>query len=196
MIDDENVPVVGDQEQQEQIEDASGGLENSLPEPNKSNRSRWTIVIVGALVICLCSIVGVVLIAGGLSRVENEKAPVESVLDEFMNAMLVEDTVKAYALYSPRAQRQISVSDLEELLNGNNFVIIEGYRHLEIGNLKILATRNTNDNLPQGTVAEVSGVVFYEDNFSGKFDATLEKVDGEWLLHFINIVVPPNKLTQ
>ena len=104
------------------------------------------------------------------------------------------DLEPAFELYSPRAQRQMTIADLDVLLQGNNYVLIEGYQSLQVVKLNIKAVANINPDLPQGIVAEVTGIVSYEDNFTGKFNAILEKVDGEWFLHYMNITVPPDKL--
>lgn len=149
---------------------------------------------IAALIGFSCLIIGGVVVAIGLGKVESEKAPVEAVLDDFMRDMLDEDVDAALALFSPRAQRQFSKSDMESLLEGNNYVLFEGYQSLTIGRINVKAVANTNPDVPQGTVAEVSGTVAYEDGISGQFVATLEKVGGEWFLFFINITVPPDKL--
>jgi hypothetical protein len=171
-------------------------LDNPPVQPEKPKRNLKLIFGIIAVVLCSCLTIGGVTIATGLNRVSSEKAPIEAVLDDFMQEMLAEDVDAAYALYSPRAQRQFPKTNLENLLEGNNYVLIEGYQSLTIGNLNIKAVVNTDPDVPQGTVAEVTGVISYENNFSGRFEAILEKVDGDWFLDGINITVPPDKLQE
>ena len=85
------------------------------------------------------------------------------------------------------------ITDLEKLTQGNNYVIFEGYESLTVQNLNLAASANTNSDLPQGTVANVTGTVSYEDGFTGKLTAVLEKVDGEWKLFNFFVTVPPDK---
>jgi hypothetical protein len=123
-----------------------------------------------------------------------EKAPVESVLDLYMKAMDAKDAKGAYALLSPRAQRQIPLSKVEDLLKGNNYVIFEGYQSLLVGNFNVSAVANTNPNVPQGTVANVTGTIKFEGGFQGTFTGVLEKVDGKWQIDSMYVVVPPSKV--
>jgi hypothetical protein len=122
-----------------------------------------------------------------------ERAPVEAVLDSFMKYMEANDVESAYALFSPRVQRQIPIDDVQEMIKGNNYVLFEGYQSISVQNIKLTAAVNTNPDLPQGTVANVKGFIEYSDGFTGNFTATLEKVDGLWMIHRIDINVPPNK---
>lgn len=168
-------------------------LDVPLVQPEAPKRNLKHLVGIAAVVVFSCLVIGGVLIASGLNKISSEKPLVEFVLDRFMQEMLAGNVDAAYALYSPRAQRQFSKEDLDTFLQGNNFVLIEGYQSLTISNLNIKAVANTNPDVPQGTVAEVSGMISYENDFSGQFNATLEKVDGDWLLDFINITVPPDK---
>jgi hypothetical protein len=140
---------------------------------------------------------GLCLVLGGASFVSvfREKAPVEEVIDAFMQAMVESDTEKAFTLFSSRAQRQMETNDLQDMLSGNNFVLFEGYQRIEIGNLNVSKAINTNQDMPQGTVVNVDGTVHYDNGFTGRFDAVLEKENGFWRLHAINITVPPDKFT-
>ncbi len=187
---DEEKPLANDEYPEENAPEI---FDNSLIPPERPKRNLRLILGISAVVICSCLAIGGAIIATGLNKVSSEKAPVEAVLDRFMQEMLAEDVDAAYALYSPRAQRQFAKSDLNTLLEGNNFVLIEGYQTLTISNLNIKAVVNTNPDVPQGTVAEVTGIISYENEFSGQFTAILEKVDGDWLLDNINITVPPDK---
>jgi len=160
----------------------------------KSNKNLWIIVGIVVAVICICSIICLALFGTSFVKVMVERAPVEAVLDTFMKNMEAKDVESAYALFSPRVQRQISQADLKEMIEGNNYVLFEGYQSLSVQNLNLSAAVNTNPDQPQGTVANVNGEISYSGGFTGSFDAVLEKVDGNWMLYFINVTVPPNKI--
>ncbi len=114
-------------------------------------------------------------------------------MDEFMSAMADKDAAKAYALFSIRSQRNTTLADVEKLLDGNNYILFEGYRSVTLRNLNLSAAFNSNPDLPQGTVAKVEGTVSYEGGFTGAFNAVLEQEGDKWRLFGINVTVPPDK---
>ncbi|PWB54070.1 MAG: hypothetical protein C3F13_07195 [Anaerolineales bacterium] len=59
------------------------------------------------------------------------------------------------------------------MVSGDNYRIIEGYQSLHITNIKV------NYGIPQ--TAEVSGTINYI-NGQGEFSATMEKVNGSWMV--------------
>lgn len=164
-----------------------------LTTPDKANKKPRRIVVAVIGVLVLCSAICTAAVVLGVGKVAVEKAPIEAVLDSFMKSMAVKDVKNAYALFSPRVQRQVPISQLQELTEGYNFAVFEGYQSLSIQNINISATVNADPNLPQGTVATVTGVTFYDDGFQGTLDGTLEKVDGKWHIYRFNVVVPPEK---
>jgi len=159
----------------------------------KNLKNLWIIAGIAIAVICICSVICLALVGTGVGKIMVERAPVESVLDTFMKDMVAKDVESAYALFSPRVQRQIPIDDVQKMIDGNNYVLFDGYKNLSVQNLNLTATANTNPDLPQGTVANVNGFIEYSDGFTGNFTATLEKVDGKWMIHRINITVPPDK---
>ncbi len=178
---------------QQPISDPSMTDGSVPPQPAKSRKLIWIIAVLAAGIVCLGSVICFATVGYGFVQVAQEKAPVESVLDSFMQLMVDKDSESAYALFSPRAQRQMPISKIQELLEGNNYVIFDGYQSLSVQTINIRAVTNTNPDVPQGVVAEVTGVVSYDGDFQGKLTGTLEKVDGEWRLDFFNVTVPPSK---
>jgi hypothetical protein len=168
--------------------------DSTSPQSQKSKKKTRLIVGIVLVVLCLCSIVCVAVIGTGMYKVFLEKAPVESVLDTYMQLMANKDADSAYALFSPRAQRQISISEIQDMLDGNNYFIFEDYQNLSVSNLNISAVVNTNPDVPQGTVATVTGVITYEGGFQGSFNGTLEKVDGNWMIDGFYVNIPPDKI--
>lgn len=164
------------------------------PTPKKSNKNLWIIAGITIALICICSIICLALFGTGVGKIMVERAPVEAVLDSFMKYMEAKDVESAYALFSPRVQRQIPIDDVQEMIKGNNYVLFENYQSISVQHINLTAAVNTNPDLPQGTVANVRGFIEYSDDFTGNFTATLEKVDGLWMIHRIDITVSPNKL--
>jgi hypothetical protein len=80
-------------------------------------------------------------------------------------------------------------------LEGNNYVLFDGYRSVTVENINISAAFNTNPDLPQGTVAKVNGTIAYKGGFTGRFEAVLEQEGNKWRLFNINVTVPPDKLS-
>lgn len=164
------------------------------PTPKGSNKKLWIFAGIVVAVICICSVLCLVLLGTSFGKVMVEKAPVEAVLDDFMVKMTAKDIESAYELFSPRVQRQISLENVQEMADGNNYVLFEGYQDLSVTNLNIGPAVNTNPDMPQGTVANVSGEISYSGGFVGHFEAILEKVERNWRLHYINVTVPPDKI--
>lgn len=160
----------------------------------KSNKTLRIILVTVAAVLCLCSAVCAVVFALGIGKAMVEKEPVEAVLDSYMDAMTAKDADRAYKLFSPRAQKQVDKLKLTEAIEGKNYILFEGYQGITADRLNLGAYANSNANLPQGTVANVNGTVLYEGGIRGNFTAVLEKVDGQWMIHSININVPLEKL--
>jgi len=186
---------------QEPIVESEPKPDNPVIEPNitsstpkKSNKNLWLIAGIVIAVICICSILCVAIVGVGGFKVYTEKAPIESVLDSYMRYMANKDADSAYALFSPRAQRQVPILKIQEMLKGNNYFLFEGYQSLSVSNLNISAVANTNPDTPQGTVAKVTGTIIFDGNIQGSFNGVLEKVDGKWMIDGMYVSVPPDKI--
>lgn len=167
----------------------------SLPaSPQKSSKKTWIIVGGIVIVVGLCLVACFAIFGTGMYKVYTEKAPIESVLDSYMRYMADKDAEGAYALFAPRAQRQIPISDVQEMLEGNNYVLFEGYQSLSVSSLNISAVTNSNPDVPQGTVAKVAGSITYEGEIQGTFNAVLEKVGEAWRVDSLHVSVPPSKI--
>lgn len=167
----------------------------SAPTPAAPKTARPWGWIVGAICVGLCLCLGLCggLVVNGVIQTNAERDKVELVVDQFMDAMAAQDSAAAYALFSPRAQRQTTLAALEKMSAGKNYVLFEGYRSVTVESLNMSAAFNTNPDLPQGTVAKVTGTIKYQGNFTGRFEAVLEQTPQGWSLHSINVTVPPDK---
>ena len=163
------------------------------PTPKKSNRNLWILAGAVIVLVCLCSALCVALVGTGVGKVMVERAPAEATLDMLMKNMEAKDVESAYAMFSPRVQRKMPITDIEKLTQGNNYKVFEGYESLSVQNINLSAAANTNPDMPQGTVANITAVVSYSDGFMGNLTAVLEKVDGEWRIYNFHVNVPPDK---
>lgn len=184
---------------EQQLDQVTGSAIDAGSSDAAKRRRRKTIIVVAiaaALGLCLC----VCVVAGGWSMLTGiirgalERDDVTAVIDEFMREMEEEDAAAAYALFSTRAQAQMPQSGLEEQLEGSNSVLWEGYESAELTQFAINMAFSTNPDAPQGTVAQVSGTVTYQEGVRGSFTAVLEEEGEEWRLHSINVTVPPSKI--
>jgi len=187
------------QPEQPAISAGTGTAVTPPPAPAKKS-NRVVFVISGALLACSCLCIGVLCagisglaIGAGMAKVFTEWPKVESVIDEYMSAMADQDASKAYALYSARSKRNTSLADIEDLLEGNNYTLFEGYQSLAVTYLTLNSTFDSDPDLPQGEVAEVEGTISYTGGFTGNFTAVLEQEGDEWRLFEINVTAPPDK---
>jgi hypothetical protein len=159
-------------------------------QPKKSNRN---VIILGALVVivvCICACVGIAGLFGkGITEIITEQPKVESVIDAYMKAMTGHDANKGHALLSTRAQRTVSSTDIETLLEGNNSLLFDDYKSVAVTDFTYTINSDPDPDIPQGQVAEVQGVISYSDGFTRTFTAILEKEGEEWRLYGINIIV-------
>lgn len=161
-------------------------------------KSRKKSLIIGATVLvglCLCAVLCTVPSDLNPFRLTAQQGDIENVIDAFMRAMANKDADQAHALFSGRAQTQTPRSALERMLKTNDFVSFYGYKKVEVASLYIGPAINTNPSAPQGTVARVSGRLFYEGGYTGNFQATLEKENNEWKLYSIKVTIPPRRST-
>lgn len=160
----------------------------------ESRRMLWIILGSAACVVTLCAVLAIFGIGRSLLSIPTEQKAIAPVIDRFMKMMSQRDAHAAYRLFSSRAQRQTRIADLAALLEGSNYALFDGYKSSAIDGINLTRTMNTNQDVPQGLVATVSGSVSYADGAAGSFRATLEKEKGDWRLFFINVTVPPSKI--
>jgi hypothetical protein len=185
--------------QSELVQDEQSSIPPTPADPvsvaHSKSRNK-TVFIMGAVVagLFLCVVLCAVVIGTGTIKAALAREDVEQVVEEFMHAMAGKDTEAAYALFSTRAKRTASRSDLEDLLQDNNFLLFDGYTSAQVTDINLGTTVQTNPDLPQGIVAKVNGTIAYKGGFTGRFDAVLEQESKEWKLFGINITIPPEKL--
>ncbi len=170
-------------------------MDNAVPEQVPRKRSRKKLVIISTVVVGLCLVLTLcgLLFVGGNIRVALERDDVEQAVHQFMLAMARKNVNAAYALFSERAQETVSLSKLQEMVEGNNYVLFDRYDSLEVSWLNVGPAVSSNPEMPRGIVAKAAGETRYTDGSMGSFQAVLERVNGEWKLTGVNVTVPPAK---
>lgn len=150
------------------------------------SQSRWGMIGCGILlVMCICA-----LVAGNfLSSLGQEQAEVADVLDAYMKDMANHRTDSAIERFVTRGREEL-VKQFESV----NYGYFEGYRSLQVNAFRVGPRVTTNPMEAQGTVATVNGTVQYTGNYTGMFEAVLEKDGDNWLIFFVNVNVPDEKL--
>lgn len=187
----------------------TSGSENRLPEsqavniiaeenivPSQHTKKKRSQILLGiGIGILACVIIGITAFIIAQVNIRKEIKPIESVLDSYMKYLATKDAKSAYALICPRAQKRTSLSELQNVLDGNIYANYhEKYQGLSVGSIEVRATTaGTDPYAPQGTVANVSGNISYEDGKQGGFNAILEKNNGKWQIFYVNISMPTTK---
>ncbi|RPI31162.1 MAG: nuclear transport factor 2 family protein [Chloroflexota bacterium] len=163
------------------------------PQPKKSRTILWIVLAVSIVGTCLCTIVCVApfIVAG--AKVAAERAPVESVLNDYMRYMAAKDVDSAFALFSPHMQEQTPVEYMQYLVAEGNDAMFSGFQSLTVDSLRLGSETSTDPTQPQGVTAYVSGTISYSGGFTGQYVAILEKVDGAWKIYSVTVTVPQNK---
>jgi hypothetical protein len=145
------------------------------PQPIPGEKSRRKRVVIGALVVGLCLFMGLcgVVFGAGILKVTIEKPKVERVIDKFMSAMAAKDADKAYTLLSTHSKKKASLADVEKLLNGNNYLLFDGYQSVTIPNFTLNAAFSSDADMPQGTFAQADGTIAFRGGFKGTVNAVL-----------------------
>ncbi len=165
----------------------------------RQKSSTKVLIVVGVAVVgmvFLCGLAAIALTIGFYGRVSAERAPINTLLDEFMKSMEAEDISRAFDLFSPATQRSMYPNDLTKMIQVGDKILFEGYVGISADNITLRAVANTNPSLPQGQVADVTGRIYYQDGTVRSFSASLEKVDGEWRISGITINGPIKESQQ
>jgi hypothetical protein len=107
------------------------------------------------------------------------------VVGEFMTAMFNKDVAAAVALFPTGSEAEMT-PQLEGLL-ADQFYLFEGYQSITVTSI------STNAGADQ-TTAELEGMVAYEDDFEGVFQAALLKEGDAWKLTNITVNVSEEKV--
>lgn len=163
--------------------------------PSKSKRNQYLIIGIAIAGVCVMTLLCVALAVRGVAGFGSDRTAMQQLIDQFMRDMAKKDAESAIALFSSHARSQMEISTLEKLLQGNNFVLFDGYQSDTVDSINYTAAFNTNPKLPQGKVANIRGTVHYAGGIQGVYQAVLEQDGGEWRLFGINITVPPDKFS-
>jgi len=163
-------------------------FQSPTPAPATPRSRSWLWLIVGGAVasVCLCS--GLCLVPSGLLiyRATAERVPVERILNDFLADVNAKRIDEALARFSSRAKRTAAMNR-EQIEQFADAPYARGCQAAHVTNINVSQNYNTNQDVPQGTVANVSGTLDYSDGVRGTFRATLEREQGEWRLHSVHL---------
>jgi hypothetical protein len=159
----------------------------SLPPDRRSRAWLWLAAAGVLAVICGCCGLCVVPAGLGVYQAAGERGNVEQVVTAFMTDLAAERFVDAAERFSSRAKRvsSISAEKLAKVARENQ--AYQGGRAAHVAGVHLTRAFNSNQDVPQGVVANVSGTIDYEGGDRGTFRAMLEKESGAWRLHSIQV---------
>jgi hypothetical protein len=144
----------------------------------------------GALVsMCCCGSFCLIPMGGAVYQAATERDDVEQVVTEFLADLDAKRFDSCLSRFSARSVRVASLTreSMEKLAEQPDF---RGCQTAHVTNINVTYTVNSNQDLPQGTVANVSGTVTYSDGATGTVTAVLEKEKGAWRLHQLTVNRP------
>ena len=135
----------------------------------------------GKLILGICLLLASILAAcGALTSSDQGK-----VVGEFMNAMLNKNIPVAVALFPTGSEAEMT-PQLENLL-ANQYYLFEGYQSITVTSIDISAGADQS-------TAELEGMVTYDNDFEGVFQAELLEEGDSWKLTNITVNVPEEKV--
>lgn len=165
--------------------------------PKKPNlKSRIYFSLIGIVIISIiCGLATFGIFWFKKADAGKEAVQVQAVMNDYMQAMAAGDSAKGYIYFSDRVKAVRTAADLAALLSKvEQRALYDGFVSAEIITIQTSTVLETAPENPAGEVADVSGTIQYEDNFSGEFSAVLQKEGGEWRIHAIEISVPEEKI--
>ena len=115
-------------------------------------------------------------------------------LHVFMQKMARKDFESAYSLYAPQAKEEISLSDLQEMIEGSGSLMFEGYKGYTVRDFDLRVPYRIPDGPePPPYSAKVEGTMFYEGKSSRPFNAVLVLIDDRWAIESLQIDSPPSQ---
>ena len=161
------------------------------PPPSRRRSIVWLVALGMLLGVGCCGGLCLVPLGLGVYQAATERDDVEQVLNAFLQDLDQRRFDDALGRFSSRARQTVGVSrdHIELLVNDPNF---RGASRATVTNIQVSRRFNTDETMPQGVVAIVSGSLAFEPSGSGTFEATLEKEASQWRLHSIHVTGPPS----
>lgn len=184
--------IVNNDRASEPMESSSASRFGSAAQPTRI-RQRLTVLLVSALALAAIGLIRWSSTAD-MAGVARQQSKIEALVDEYMVAMAGGNALGAYTLFSPRAQRQMTVTDIEQLTRGDAYLAFQEYQSAHVNSLVVRIVISTNPDSPQGFVAEITGSIGYDDRTEGSFAAVLERSASQWRLFNIRITPPLERL--
>jgi hypothetical protein len=158
------------------------------PQSKKSNNNFWIALAVIAAFL-LSAFLWKAYLATEAGKEMVEKPQIESALDTFMKRVVAKDIEGTYALFSPHAQQQYTISFIRRLIESESYSVFKGYKSLSVPNLDFTTAANINPDFPQDNSVIVIAEILYEGGYTGVFKGSVEKVDNVWRIQKFDGIV-------
>ena len=171
-------------------------LKSSNPAALPARRSYgWLIILVGFLVLAGCAggIWVIQMLVKNLGQIPAGRTASQKVIDQFMQAGAAQNVNAAYNLFAREAQVPSERAKLEQLFGIKNRGLFAGYQKVEIDSFNIHSGLDPGRDGPAGTTAAVSGIVYYQNGRTRRFEAIVELQDGDWKIYDIDVNLLPNR---
>jgi hypothetical protein len=146
----------------------------------------WGVAIGVLACLCLCSGACLIPAGFGIYVAVTQRDEVAQVIDACLNDVEAKRTDAALAHFSTRATTHGLVTR-DQVAQLSEHGAFQDQPQITISNINISKAFNTDPKKPQGTVANVSGAVTYNDGGQGTFRAILEKEETHWRLYSLHL---------
>lgn len=163
--------------------------QKNVPSAVKKSRTKLIVLVIVLLAGVWVSIPYIQFFVNFWVSIPQETKSIGAMVDDFLTAMANKETEKAYTMGTSQGDANTWQAGIDNLLQGNNFVLFEGYREISL----------TNINISQfGTekYAEVQGDVMYEGDFIGTFSADVVKEGQLWKFRSVTVNAPAEKFAR
>jgi hypothetical protein len=156
---------------------------------------RWLIFLAAALILAGCAggVAVLAMLIKNLGQIPAGTAASQKVIDQFMQAGVAQDVDAAYALFSKNSQETARRAKVEQLFGIKYRFLFSGYQRVEIDTFIFHSGPNLDGNLLPGTVANIEGILHYQDGRTSRIDAILEQQDGGWKIYDLDIHSMPDR---
>jgi hypothetical protein len=168
------------------------------PAPSAQRKSYRGLILLAALLIlaaCASGVAALALLVKNLGQIPAGMTASQKVIDQFMQAGVARDVNAAYALFSKNGQGASERSKIEQIFGARNRTLFAGYQTVEINSFRFHTDLDFNleGSIPEGTVANVAGILHYQDGRTRRIDAILEQQGGEWKIYDFDINLDPDQ---
>jgi hypothetical protein len=159
--------------------------------PVKKTRKKPTTTVIVIAIFVAIMVFGTLLIVGagiyGVKKIVSAREDTKTTLDAFMKEMDSKNPEKAFWLLSPGGRKYLNSLDLRYYVEHEYYVLYQGYKGIQYTGFRFDAMPNSDNNYPHGIYVIANGIFSYKDGSSRDFTVVFEKVDGKWMIYYLDI---------